>query len=201
MTKLIKKTSSRDKAELVEVQGSTEAEVSSHRSRKRCRTAKIVEASSDQPEKGGRRTEVVKPSSDQTKKRGPKAKLPPEEKRKRKRTCDNKRYHKKEDTLREIREMKPQLKVLEDRVEEMLKQMGNLKGDLEVVKNDFKKMESLPEKFLQKELTDDDLMSMEIPWDEYLDGVCNGTKEVIRSAGDDDLGASVAGCDGVELLQ
>ncbi|GLU09955.1 hypothetical protein SLE2022_267900 [Rubroshorea leprosula] len=216
MTKPIKKPSSRDKAELVEVQGSTEAEASSHRSRKSCRTVKIVEASSDQPQKGGRRTEVVKPSSDQTKKRGPKAKLSPEEKIKNKRACDNKRYHKKEDTLREIGEMKPQLKVLEDRVEEllkqignlreigemkpqlkvledrveeMLKQIGNLKGDIEVaslsfgvfsflfmdgrkvVKNDLKKMESLPEKFLQKELTDDDLMSLEIPLDnDFLGG-------------------------------
>ncbi|GKV06730.1 hypothetical protein SLEP1_g18580 [Rubroshorea leprosula] len=58
MTKPIKKTSPRDEAELVEVHGSTEAEVSSHRSRKRYRPAKIVEASSDQTQKGGRRTEV-----------------------------------------------------------------------------------------------------------------------------------------------
>ncbi|GKV06731.1 hypothetical protein SLEP1_g18581 [Rubroshorea leprosula] len=73
-----------------------------------------------------------------------------------------------EDTLREIGEMKTQLKVLE---EEMLKQIGNVKGDIEVVKNDFKKMESLPEKFLQKELTDDDLMSLEIPLDnDFLGG-------------------------------
>ncbi|GLT48492.1 hypothetical protein SLA2020_221130 [Shorea laevis] len=182
----VTKTSSRDETEMVEVQGTTEAESSSHLPRKRYRKAKVVEASSDQPQTGGRMVGVVETSSHQTKKRGRKATLTPGEKDTRKKACDKNRYYNTKDLLQETREMKPQLEILKNKNAELDSQMGKvnsellpaitqdmktMKEDFELVKINFKNMESLMNKFLQREIKENDLMNMQIPMDyHYLEG-------------------------------
>ncbi|GLU09959.1 hypothetical protein SLE2022_267940 [Rubroshorea leprosula] len=179
----VKKTSSRDETEMVEVQGTTEAESSSHLPRKRCWKTKVVKASSDQLQTGGPMVGVVETSSHQTKKRGRKATLTPGEKDARKKACDKKRYYNTKDMLQETREMKPQLEILKNKNAELDSQMGKVNSellpaitqDMKTMKEDFainfKNMESLMNKFLQREIKENDLRNMQIPMDyPYLEG-------------------------------
>ncbi|GLT48495.1 hypothetical protein SLA2020_221160 [Shorea laevis] len=144
MTKSVKRTASRDEAEMVGVQGSAGAEASSHQPRKRCRKAKVVEGSSDQPQERGRKAEVVDDSSDQPKEGGRKAKLPPDEKEARKKARDRNRYKHMKDAVQKNKEMGPQMEILMNKNAELERELGTQKNEtkeLEILKNKFSEFE------------------------------------------------------------
>ncbi|GLU09956.1 hypothetical protein SLE2022_267910 [Rubroshorea leprosula] len=117
-------------------------------------------------------------SSHQPKRRGRKAKFTPDERRARKRACDNKRYHRTQATLRQIKFLKTtnanlafENRRLKSRIAALARVVRATNANLKLVKDRLMNMDNRIEKFLRGELEENDLMSLEIPLDNvYLGG-------------------------------